>query len=400
MADISTELTAIQSAIYGRDVRDSIVGALTAVNDSAEAAVEAATAGGGLSSANADLLKEALYMTEYSTAALAIEGKAKIDTLIMALKSTGVESISVSYSGGAVVEGTSVTALTGVVVTATYTNGTSETVEGYTMSPSTVAVGANTITVTYGGKTATFSVTGTAKPVASISAVYSGGSVVEGTSAADLRDYITVTAVYEDSTTAQVDGYAISGTVVVGTNDFAITYGGKTTTITVTGTEAPKENLLETAAARTIASAYFSMYNAQIRYNTADNWNTAYVVPVQAGKTYRLLYTTEYSTGWNTYTLGNLQMSGFVSLEPTGGSPSGGNSKTFLVGTFEEDPDLITTAYSTSFTLHETAGTSARSTVAVDGGYRHQIDLTYSHDGYAMFSLKSPASNLALNEVS
>ena len=67
--------------------------------------------------------------------------------------------IAVEYSGGSVPAGTAVSALTGVVVTATYDDGSTATVTGYTLS-GTIAEGSNTITVSYGGKTATFTVTG------------------------------------------------------------------------------------------------------------------------------------------------------------------------------------------------------------------------------------------------
>ncbi len=73
-----------------------------------------------------------------------------------------LSSISATYSGGDVAVGTAVTALTGIVVTAHYSDGTSETVTGYTLS-GTIAEGSNTVTVSYGGKTTTFSVTGVAE---------------------------------------------------------------------------------------------------------------------------------------------------------------------------------------------------------------------------------------------
>ena len=71
-------------------------------------------------------------------------------------------SISATYSGGDVAVGTAVTALTGIVVTAHYSDGTSEAVTGYTLS-GTIAEGENTVTVSYEGKTATFTVTGVAE---------------------------------------------------------------------------------------------------------------------------------------------------------------------------------------------------------------------------------------------
>lgn len=73
-----------------------------------------------------------------------------------------LSSISAMYSGGDVTEGTAVSELTGIVVTAHYSNGTSATVTGYTLS-GTIAEGENTITVSYGGMTTTFTVTGIAE---------------------------------------------------------------------------------------------------------------------------------------------------------------------------------------------------------------------------------------------
>lgn len=71
-------------------------------------------------------------------------------------------SISAAYSGGDVPVGTAVSALTGIVVTAHYSDGTSKAVTDYTLS-GTIAEGSNTITVSYGGMTTTFAVTGVAE---------------------------------------------------------------------------------------------------------------------------------------------------------------------------------------------------------------------------------------------
>ena len=71
-------------------------------------------------------------------------------------------SISATYSGGDVAVGTAVTDLSGIVVTAHYSDGTSGAVTGYTLS-GTIAEGSNTITVAYGGMTTTFTVTGVAE---------------------------------------------------------------------------------------------------------------------------------------------------------------------------------------------------------------------------------------------
>lgn len=69
--------------------------------------------------------------------------------------------ITAAYTGGDVAVGTDVTALTGITVTAKYSDGSTAAVTGYTLS-GTIAEGSNTITVSYGGMTATFTVTGIA----------------------------------------------------------------------------------------------------------------------------------------------------------------------------------------------------------------------------------------------
>ena len=68
-------------------------------------------------------------------------------------------SISVEYSGGDVAVGTALTNLTGITVTATYSDNSTATIIDYTLS-GTIVEGANTITVTYQGQTASFTVTG------------------------------------------------------------------------------------------------------------------------------------------------------------------------------------------------------------------------------------------------
>lgn len=145
--------------------------------------------------------------------------------------------ISASYTGGDVVIGTALTALVGIVVTASYSNGTTKIVTGYTLSGS-IAEGSNTITVTYEGMTATFTVTGVEEEpeviLTSISATYTGGNVAVGTTVTALTG-ITVTAHYSDGSTETVTDYALSGEIVEGSNTITVSYGGKTTTFVVTG---------------------------------------------------------------------------------------------------------------------------------------------------------------------
>jgi hypothetical protein len=125
--------------------------------------------GNGLSTTAANLLIEILRNGVYST-----DQSENITALATALSVTEPDepdvpevtltSISATYSGGDVAVGTAVTDLTGIAVTAIYSDGTSKTVTDYTLS-GTIAEGSNTITVTYEGKTATFTVTGVAESV-------------------------------------------------------------------------------------------------------------------------------------------------------------------------------------------------------------------------------------------
>ena len=67
-----------------------------------------------------------------------------------------------------------------------------------------------------------------------ISAVYTQNGTVYNTASLDsLKTDLVVTAHYSDSTTAVVNTYALSGTLVEGTSTITVTYGGKTTTFTV-----------------------------------------------------------------------------------------------------------------------------------------------------------------------
>lgn len=71
-------------------------------------------------------------------------------------------SIAATYSGGDVAIGTALNKLTGVVVKAVYSDGSTATVTDYTLTGE-IAEGSNTITVSYSGKTTTFTVTGVAE---------------------------------------------------------------------------------------------------------------------------------------------------------------------------------------------------------------------------------------------
>ena len=147
-----------------------------AINEVASSDSSQNPAGGGLSTTAANLLVEILRNGVYGT-----DQSSNITALAAELAVTEPEqpeepdapvepdepektltSISVTYSGGDVAVGTAMADLTGIVVTAHYSDGSTATVTGYTLSGE-IAEGSNTVTVSYGGKTTTFTVTGVAE---------------------------------------------------------------------------------------------------------------------------------------------------------------------------------------------------------------------------------------------
>lgn len=125
-----------------------------------------------------------------------------------------------------------------LTVTAYYDDNTHEIVTNYTLTGN-LSVGNSDVTVTYNGKTDIVTVVVSARPtLESISAVFNQGqTVVYDTDSLDvLKSMLTVTAIYSDSSTEIVTDYTLSGTLAVGTSTITVSYGGKTTTFTVTVT--------------------------------------------------------------------------------------------------------------------------------------------------------------------
>lgn len=171
-------------------------------------------------------------------------------TCAVAVSQVTLTSISADYQqSGTVYDTASLDSLKNdLTVTATYSDSSTATVTEYTLS-GTLTVGTSTITVSYGGKTATFNVTVTATPtLTSISAVYTQSGTVYDTDTLDsLKDDLVVTAHYSDSTTQTVTDYTLSGTLAAGTSTVTVSYGGKTTTFNVTVTHAVTDTTAEIA---------------------------------------------------------------------------------------------------------------------------------------------------------
>lgn len=183
----------------------------TSDKSSLVAAINEAAQSGGLSSAAAALLVAILRAGVYTS-----DQSANITALEAALASSGdtgdngdntggdetpdavtLTSISAVYTGGDVAVGTAVADLAGVVVTATYSDGSTATVTGYTLNGN-IAEGSNTVTVSYGGKTTTFTVTGVAEESEPVEVAMTTDNITrtdftvysdEGTSALDISNF-------------------------------------------------------------------------------------------------------------------------------------------------------------------------------------------------------------------
>lgn len=123
-----------------------------------------------------------------------------------------LSSISATYNGGDAAVGTAVTDLTGIVVTAHYSDGTSEAVTGYTLS-GTIAEGSNTVTVSYGGKTTTFIVTGVVESGGEVENAVYKYSLADGTMLLHLGGlgYAYNTACYQTPSTSRRAPYLTEG---------------------------------------------------------------------------------------------------------------------------------------------------------------------------------------------
>ena len=169
-----------------------------------------------------------------------------------------------------------------LVVTANYSDSTTETVTNYTLS-GTLTVGTSTITVTYGGKTTTFTVNVTATPtITGIEATYTQGQTVvyTDTSLNSLKSNLVVKAIFSDNTKYQLDdsAYTLSGTLTVGTSIVTVTYESFTTTFEVTVTQAITYHSVTNSLTGCITSNSSSQVADGDVYNATITASTGYTL--------------------------------------------------------------------------------------------------------------------------
>lgn len=180
----------------------------------------------------AALLSSAAYITTGLTDEMAL-----VQSWAQEVTSITISPTTLSVNGGA----------TGTIAVSTTPAGgavtwTSSDTSIATVSSSGVVSGVSngtcTITASSGGKTATCAVTVSGfATLTGITAVYTQSVVVYDTDTLDsLKNDLSVTASYDDSSTAVIPAadYTLSGTLSRGTSTITVSYGGQTATFTVT----------------------------------------------------------------------------------------------------------------------------------------------------------------------
>jgi hypothetical protein len=165
-------------------------------------------------------------------------------------------------------------------------------------------------------------------PVASISAVFNqGASVIYNTDSLDvLKQYLTVTATYEDGTSGTVTGYTLSGTLEEGTSTITVSYGGKTTSFNVAVTWRANIDAFRICnSAETVSDGIVSDIYTTVNNNRATTDKLCFFAP---SGTYTATCPTAYYFGMQIHSDSDSNPS-YASTDFT----NDGSAKTFWSGT-------------------------------------------------------------------
>lgn len=282
--DIQPELDDFENAVYGEEVRGSMVSAIKKIHDVAEIAAGApdattATRGqapiadgaGGWTWGDVATSGDSVP-TEVRQAILALfqngvytrddmsDEVAVIQSWATEVTSITLNRTSLSFGSVQAVILQATTVPSGVSVIWSSSDASVATVDGGVVTP--VGNGQCTITASAGSKTATCSVSVSAfANLVSISAVYTqSGTVYETDTLDSLKADLVVTASYDNSTTQTVTNYTLSGTLTEGTSTITVSYGGKSTTFTCVVSVATPETIVDTISKRQNTSYKTAQY--------------------------------------------------------------------------------------------------------------------------------------------
>ena len=253
-----------------------------------------------------DALKTALLQLAQKVAYIDTGGQTYYQALYDALYGT-IQSFTVTnYLTDVINSNATSTVVEGGAYTATLS-----CASNYQITSVTITMGGEDVTNTAysGGSISISNVTGNIvitavatqrqATLSSISALFVQGTAViyDTASLNSLKQYLTVTATWSDSTTSTVadSDYTLSGTLTTGTSTITVSYGGKTTTFTCTVTEAPLDTtpVLDTDHMNKGQSNTFGNYSNKtgfcptIKYQLGTLSGTTYdyikgIIPVDA----------------------------------------------------------------------------------------------------------------------
>ena len=241
--------------------------------------------------------------TGTKTVTVTYEGKtATFDVTVVAKSLSGI-AVTTKPTKLTYIEGTTLDT-TNMALTLTYDNGTTEPVtSGWTTAYDFTSTGTKTVTVTYGGKTATFDVTVVAKSLSGIAVTTKPTKLtyIEGTTLDTTNMALTLT--YDNGTTEPVTSgwttaYDFTST---GTKTVTVTYGGKTATFDVTvvakslsgiavTTKPTKLTYIEGTALDTTNMALTLTYDNGTTEPVTSGWTTAYDFTSTGTKTVTVTY--------------------------------------------------------------------------------------------------------------
>lgn len=195
-----------------------------------------------------------------------------------------LDRITAEYVGGDIFVGDEIDR-TKLTVTAYLVNGSAETVENYTLSPTSFAAAGDkqTVTVSYKvgtvTKTTTFTVNVKSLVLESLTVEYKGGSVAIG--AQPKKSDFVVTARYTNGKTVTVTDFELEfDSSEAGEKPCKILYGGQSTTVNITVTDGPKEPTEGTYDVNVIKNE-----NLSIHFLMLGNKYTGDSVYIKAGDT-------------------------------------------------------------------------------------------------------------------
>lgn len=140
----------------------------------------------------------------------------------------------------------------------------------------------------------------------SISAVFEQGNhvVLSDDSLDSLKEYLTVTVLYDDGTTGNVSTYTLSGELTTGTNTITVTYLDKTATFTVNVTESVDITPALSSFLATAGATITVVENGISVSTTNGDYKAAYVkIPLKKNYTYRFKFDVETTNGFITVQL-------------------------------------------------------------------------------------------------